>query len=127
MLRERYTDDPRDYEAAELLAWQYFRRGNLVDQQCVELGMLRLFHPMELQKVVEQLIEPRVVTHVLESARRIAEHVIMLDHGEVILDGSIAELDASMNPAVQQFRVGDLTGPTAGVVGTTQFLEDLLQ
>ncbi len=67
-----------------------------------------------------------VVTHVMESVRRIADHVIMLDQGRVILDGTLADLDASDDPRVQQFRTGEVQGPNTGVVSGQQFLQDLL-
>jgi phospholipid/cholesterol/gamma-HCH transport system ATP-binding protein len=67
-----------------------------------------------------------VVTHVMESVRRIADHVIMLDQGRVILDGSLHNLETSEDPRVKQFLTGDLHGPAAGAVSDQQFLQDLL-
>jgi phospholipid/cholesterol/gamma-HCH transport system ATP-binding protein len=67
-----------------------------------------------------------VVTHVLESVERIADHVIMLDHGRVILDGTYADLTSSDDPRVVQFRSGDLSGPTQGGTSATDYLRDLL-
>lgn len=52
-----------------------------------------------------------VVTHVMESVQRIADKVIMLDRGKVILDGGLDDLMASEIPLVRQFRTGDLAGP----------------
>ena len=67
-----------------------------------------------------------VVTHVMESVRRIADHLVMLDTGQIILDGTLDDLDRSDDPRVVQFRTGELTGPNTGVVSEQQFLEDLL-
>lgn len=67
-----------------------------------------------------------VVTHVMESVRRIADHVIMLDHGVVILDGSLGDLETSEDPRVQQFRSGDVQGPGGGRTSTGDYLKDLL-
>lgn len=67
-----------------------------------------------------------VVTHVMESVRRIADHVVMLDAGQVILDGSLADLERSADPRVVQFRTGEVTGPNTGSVSSQQYLQDLL-
>lgn len=67
-----------------------------------------------------------VVTHVMESVERIADHVVMLDRGRVILDGSLAELTSSTDPRVRQFLHGDLDGPATGSVSTKDYLRDLL-
>ncbi|MGH7753537.1 MAG: ABC transporter ATP-binding protein, partial [Gemmatimonadales bacterium] len=47
-----------------------------------------------------------VVTHVMESVRRIADHVVMLHAGTVLLDASLKELLASADPLVRQFVQG---------------------
>lgn len=49
-----------------------------------------------------------VVTHVMESVRRIADHVILQYRGKVLLDGSLNDLLSSSNPQVRQFVDGDL-------------------
>jgi phospholipid/cholesterol/gamma-HCH transport system ATP-binding protein len=67
-----------------------------------------------------------VVTHVMESVERIADHVVMLDRGRVILDGSLAELQASADPRVQQFLHGDLEGPTTSSISEKDYMRDLL-
>jgi phospholipid/cholesterol/gamma-HCH transport system ATP-binding protein len=67
-----------------------------------------------------------VVTHVMESVRRIADHVIMLDQGQVILDGSLEDLETSEDARVQQFRSGDVQGPGGGKTSTKDYLKDLL-
>lgn len=67
-----------------------------------------------------------VITHVLESVERIANQIVMLDQGSVILDGSYEDLMRSEDERIIQFRTGDVAGPTTG--GSTQedYLRDLL-
>ena len=67
-----------------------------------------------------------VVTHVMESVERIADHVVMLDRGQVILDGTLDDLAESDDPSVRQFRSGDLAGPAQGETSTQDYLRDLL-
>ena len=52
-----------------------------------------------------------VVTHSMESAFRIADHIIMLYDGGVIADGKPEEFRESANPVVQQFIRGESEGP----------------
>jgi phospholipid/cholesterol/gamma-HCH transport system ATP-binding protein len=47
-----------------------------------------------------------VVTHDLVSARKVADHVVMLLKGKVAAAGTFAELEASTVPAVQAFLAG---------------------
>ncbi len=68
-----------------------------------------------------------VVTHVMESVRRIADHIVMLDKGEIILNGTLEDLDASNDPRIVQFRTGETEGPNTGVTTNEAFLQDLLQ
>lgn len=49
-----------------------------------------------------------VVTHVMESVRRIADHVILQYRGQVLLDGTLDDLLTSDDPRVRQFVDGDL-------------------
>lgn len=67
-----------------------------------------------------------VVTHMLESVRRIADHVVMLDEGQVVLDGTLDDLETSVDPRVKQFREGKVDGPNTGALSEEQFLQDLL-
>jgi phospholipid/cholesterol/gamma-HCH transport system ATP-binding protein len=67
-----------------------------------------------------------VVTHVMESVQRIADRVIMLSRGKVILDGDLDALMDSEDPLVVQFRTGDLTGPGSTMTSTEDYLKDLL-
>lgn len=47
-----------------------------------------------------------VVTHDLQSAKKIADHVVMLHGGTIAAQGTFADLEASSNPRVQQFLAG---------------------
>ncbi|MHC4448296.1 MAG: ABC transporter ATP-binding protein [Planctomycetota bacterium] len=67
-----------------------------------------------------------VVTHVMESVQRIADRVVMLDKGRVILDGDLDRLAASDDPRVRQFRTGELDGPAYGTTAPQDYLKDLL-
>ena len=69
-----------------------------------------------------------VVTHVMESVRRIADHILLLHQGEIILEGTVDDLLASEDPRVRQFRSGDLDIDIerADVSNSQTFLRDLL-
>ena len=67
-----------------------------------------------------------VVTHVMESVQRIADRILMLDHGKVILDGTLDDLMTSDDPRIKQFRTGDLAGPGGGATSTEDYHRDLL-
>lgn len=67
-----------------------------------------------------------VVTHVMESVERIAQHIVMLDKGRVIHNGTLAEFQSNTDPLVQQFLHGELDGPGTGTVSNTEYLRDLL-
>jgi phospholipid/cholesterol/gamma-HCH transport system ATP-binding protein len=67
-----------------------------------------------------------VVTHVMESVRRIADHVIMLDRGSVRLDGDLKELLGSQDPSVKAFVSGDLEVAGAEASAHDAFFKDLL-
>lgn len=58
-----------------------------------------------------------VVTHELESIRRIADRATMLDKGKVIADGTLAEVEATPHPMVRAFfdRRGEREGTQASV------------
>ncbi len=49
-----------------------------------------------------------VVTHEMESVRRIADRVLLQYRGQVLLDGTLQELLDSQAPRIQQFVTGDL-------------------
>ena len=67
-----------------------------------------------------------VVTHVMESVRRIADHVVMLHRGEVLLDGTLDELLSSDEALVRQFVRGDLEGLAVGSTPLASYHKDLL-
>lgn len=54
-----------------------------------------------------------VVSHHLESILRIADRVLMLHDGQIVADGSAAEVQNSPSPVVQQFLKGSPVGPIA--------------
>lgn len=47
-----------------------------------------------------------VVTHDLNSARKVADRVVMLMHGRIAAQGAFADLEACPDPAVQRFLLG---------------------
>lgn len=47
-----------------------------------------------------------VVTHDLNSARKVADRVVMLLHGRIAAQGTFADLEACTDPAVQRFLQG---------------------
>lgn len=51
------------------------------------------------------------ITHDLRSVHRIADKVAMLHEGEIIWLGSVAEMETTDNPYIQQFIHGRLEGP----------------
>jgi phospholipid/cholesterol/gamma-HCH transport system ATP-binding protein len=67
-----------------------------------------------------------VVTHVMESVRRIADHVVMLAQGRVIVDGSLHDLQESQDPVVKAFVSGDLEPEAEDAARHAAFFKDLL-
>ena len=67
-----------------------------------------------------------VVTHVMESVQRIADHVVMLHQGQVLLDGGLEDLMGSKEPLVSQFVKGDLEGLATGTSELGRYHKDLL-
>lgn len=67
-----------------------------------------------------------VVTHVMESVERIADHIVMLHEGTVLLDGGLKDLMESRNPLVSQFVKGDLEGLACGTSDLSRYHRDLL-
>ncbi|BCM91753.1 putative phospholipid import ATP-binding protein MlaF [Abditibacteriota bacterium] len=52
-----------------------------------------------------------VVTHNIESVRRIADYVLMVHDSRIVAQGTYAEIQASDSPVVQQFLAGEAHGP----------------
>ena len=67
-----------------------------------------------------------VVTHEMESVRRIADHVLLQYRGKVLLDGSLEDLLESTEPRVQQFVSGDLDSIALGKASLRAYHRDLL-
>lgn len=44
-----------------------------------------------------------IVTHELESIRKIADHVLMLDRGQIVFGGTLQEAESTDTPRVRQF------------------------
>jgi len=51
------------------------------------------------------------ITHDMQSARKIADHIAMIHKGRIIWSGSVDEIDESGNAHVDQFIHGRATGP----------------
>lgn len=63
-------------------------------------------------KVVRELGATAItITHDMASARKIADRIAMLHKGQVIWEGSVAEIDQTDNAYVQQFIHGRAEGP----------------
>jgi len=67
-----------------------------------------------------------VVTHEMESVRRIADRVVMLHKGRVLFDGTRDDLLASTDPLVRQFVSGDLEEFAAEGKALEKYYQDLL-
>ena len=67
-----------------------------------------------------------VVTHEMESVRRIADHVVLLDRGTILLDGSLDDLLSSSEPRVRQFVEGDVEALSAESATLHAYHRDLL-
>lgn len=52
-----------------------------------------------------------VITHNLESVRRIADRVLMVHDARLVAQGTFAEMQASPSPVVRQFLAGEANGP----------------
>ncbi|HEX6810564.1 MAG TPA: ATP-binding cassette domain-containing protein [Planctomycetota bacterium] len=67
-----------------------------------------------------------VVTHTLDSVRRIADHVLLLDQGRVLLDGTVQDLEQSDEPRVRRFRTGELEREEGSSARVQSYYKDLL-
>lgn len=67
-----------------------------------------------------------VVTHVMESVRRIADRVIMLDQGRILLDGTLDDLLNSTDPRIQSFVNGETEQLAADSKALHRYHTDLM-
>lgn len=67
-----------------------------------------------------------VVSHTLDSVRRIGDHVLLLEQGSMLLDGTVAELMASDDPRVRRFRTGELEAEEQSSARMQSYFRDLL-
>jgi len=67
-----------------------------------------------------------VVTHVMESVTRIADQILMLDRGKVILDGTLDDLMKSDDQRIVNFRTGALGDSDQGVTSMEEYVRTLL-
>jgi ABC-type transporter Mla maintaining outer membrane lipid asymmetry ATPase subunit MlaF len=67
-----------------------------------------------------------VVSLVMESVYRIADHVVMLEKGRVLLDGALDDLRTSSLPSVKQFVSGELERADAAGARDEAFIKELL-
>lgn len=51
------------------------------------------------------------VTHDMDSARKIADRIVLLHQGKIVGEETPATIDATTNPAIQQFIRGEARGP----------------
>lgn len=52
-----------------------------------------------------------VVTHDMQSVRKVADRVVMLHNGRIIYSGTVADLEQTADPVVRQFINGEIDGP----------------
>ncbi len=52
-----------------------------------------------------------VVTHDMNSAYKVADHIVMLYHGQVVAEGTPQEIQKTRHPVVKQFINGEAKGP----------------
>jgi phospholipid/cholesterol/gamma-HCH transport system ATP-binding protein len=67
-----------------------------------------------------------VVTHEMDSAKRIADRMVLLDRGRFIVSGTVQEMFASTDPLVRQFVHGLTEGPLTERRKQSNYTEDLL-
>ncbi|MFT3788297.1 MAG: ABC transporter ATP-binding protein [Tepidisphaeraceae bacterium] len=67
-----------------------------------------------------------VVTHEMDSARRIADRMVLLDRGKFIVSGTVDEMFNSTDPLVRQFVHGLTEGPLTERRKDSNYTDDLL-
>ncbi len=71
-------------------------------------------------------ITSAVVTHEMESVRRIADRVLLQYRGQVLLDGTLQDLLESQEPRIQRFVTGDLESLAVTSKALDAYHRDLL-
>lgn len=66
-----------------------------------------------------------VITHELMSAFRIADHLVLLHNGKVLVEGTPDEIGRESDPFVHRFITGTPEPVKAGAVSTEDYLEEL--
>jgi phospholipid/cholesterol/gamma-HCH transport system ATP-binding protein len=66
-----------------------------------------------------------LVTHDVEASLKIVDHVCFIANGEIIAEGTPAEVKASREPFVQQFVNGETDGPVKLHYGAGPYANDL--
>jgi phospholipid/cholesterol/gamma-HCH transport system ATP-binding protein len=67
-----------------------------------------------------------VVTHVMESVQRIADHIVMLDKGRILLNGSLRDLLDATDPKIAGFVRGQTDQLAGEKEAFSEFVNDLL-
>jgi phospholipid/cholesterol/gamma-HCH transport system ATP-binding protein len=67
-----------------------------------------------------------VVTHEMDSARRVADRMVLLDRGKFIVSGTPDEMFGSADPLVKQFMHGLTEGPLTERRKQSNYADDLL-
>jgi len=83
--------------------------GVLINDLCKKLGMTAV-----------------VVTHDMSSVYRIADHIVMLNQGKVVFEGTASEIRASRDPFVKQFINGEADGPVSFKQSGEDYLKSIL-
>jgi len=68
-----------------------------------------------------------VITHELSSAFRIADRMIMLHQGKIVVEGTPDEIRNSTDPLVQQFINGRPDGPIPRNASRKDYLTDIME
>jgi len=67
-----------------------------------------------------------VITHDIQSAFEIADHVVLLHRGKIAAQGTVAEILQNEDPLVRQFITGSATGPLEIRSSERDYYNDLL-
>ncbi len=66
-------------------------------------------------RLCEQVgVSTLIVSHDVQSLRRVSDRAVLLHRGAFLMTGKMQDLEASGNPAVQQFLSGSTEGPMTG-------------